>query len=143
MVPVLTEGGRSFKGAALYYLHDKRRAGEAERLTDERVAWTQTVNLPTDDAERGWRMMATTAMKADELKAAAGIKATGRKLTKPALAYSLSWHPDEAPTKAEQVEAAQETLKLLGLGEHQALIVCHTDEPQPHVHVIVNRLRAG
>ena len=140
MVPALTTGGRSFKGAALYYLHDKRRAGEAERLTTERVAWTQTVNLPTDDPDRAWRMMATTALKADELKAAAGIKATGRKLTKPALAYSLSWHPTEAPTKAEQIEAAQETLKLLGLSEHQALIVCHNDEPHPHVHVVVNRV---
>lgn len=140
MVPALTDGGRSFKGAALYYLHDKRRAGEAERLTTDRVAWTQAVNLPTDNPEIAWRMMATTAMKADELKAAAGIKATGRKLTKPALAYSLAWHPDEAPTKAEQIEAAQETLKRLGLTEHQALIVCHNDEPHPHVHVIVNRV---
>lgn len=140
MVPVLTEGGRSFKGAALYYLHDKRREGEAARLTDERVAWTQTVNLPTDDADRGWRMMATTAMKADELKAAAGVKATGRKLTKPALAYSLSWHPDEKPSQAEQIETARETLKLLGLSEHQALIVAHNDEPHAHVHVIVNRV---
>lgn len=140
MVPALTTGGPSFKGAALYYLHDKRQAGEAERLTSDRVAWTQTVNLPTDDPEKAWRMMATTAMKADELKAAAGIKNTGRKLTKPALAYSLSWHPDEKPTQAEQIEAARETLKLLGLSEHQALIVSHKDEPHAHVHVIVNRV---
>lgn len=140
MVPVLTTGGRSFKGAALYYLHDKRREGEAERLTSARVAWTSSINLPTDDPERAWRMMATTAMKADELKAAAGIKATGRKLTKPATAYSLSWHPDERPSQAQQIEAARETLQRLGLGEHQALIVCHQDEPHAHVHVIVNRV---
>jgi hypothetical protein len=140
MVPALTNGGRSFKGAALYYLHDKRRDGEAERLTSERVAWTHTVNLPTDDADRAWRMMATTAMKADELKAAAGVKSTGRKLTKPLTAYSLSWHPSERPSQAEQIEAARETLKVLGLSEHQALIVCHNDEPHAHVHVIVNRV---
>ena len=35
MVPAITAGGRSFRGAALYYLHDKRRDGEAERLTTE------------------------------------------------------------------------------------------------------------
>lgn len=140
MVPALTKNGRSFKGAAAYYLHDKRRGGEAERLTAERVAWTQTVNLPTNDADRAWRMMATTAMKADELKAAAGVKATGRKMTTPVFAYSLSWHPTEQPTKADQIEAARETLKLLKLEEHQALIVCHTDEPHAHVHVIVNRV---
>jgi hypothetical protein len=52
MVPAITEGGRSFKGAALYYLHDKRKPGEAERLTSERVAWTHTLNLATDDPDR-------------------------------------------------------------------------------------------
>lgn len=140
MVPALTKGGPSFKGAALYYLHDKRESGEAERLTAERVAWTHTLNLPTDDPDKAWRMMATTAMKAGELKAAAGVKATGNKLTKPALAYSLSWHPDEKPSQAEQIEAARETLQLLGLSEHQAVIVAHRDEPHAHVHVIVNRV---
>ena len=30
MVPAITAGGRSFRGAALYYLHDKRQDGEAE-----------------------------------------------------------------------------------------------------------------
>lgn len=39
MVPYITDRGHSFKGAGLYYLHDK---GEQ---TNERVAWTHTVNL--------------------------------------------------------------------------------------------------
>jgi len=52
MVPAITAGGRSFKGAALYYLHDKRQNGEAERFTSERIAWVETVNLPTGDPER-------------------------------------------------------------------------------------------
>jgi hypothetical protein len=80
MVPAITEGGRSFKGAAAYYLHDKRQPGEAERMTGDRVGWTETVNLATDDAERAWRMMVHTAMMQGELKAASGEKATGRKL---------------------------------------------------------------
>ena len=72
MVPAMTEPGRSFKGAVAYYAHDKRQEGEAERLTSDRVAWTHTVNLATDDPERAWRIMAHTAMSQDELKAAAG-----------------------------------------------------------------------
>ena len=140
MVPKLTAQGRSFKGAASYYLHDKREEGEAVRLSGERVAWTETINLPTTDPERAWRMMAYTAMAQAELKEAAGQAVTGKKLTKPVLAYSLSWHPDEQPTKADQLEAAQATLKVLGLEGHQAVIVCHNDEPQAHVHIIVNRV---
>jgi len=140
MVPAITEGGKSFKGAALYYLHDKRQEGEAVRFTGGRVAWTEVLNLATDDAERAWRRMAQTAMAQAALKQAAGEKATGRKLTKPVLAYSLAWHPGEKPDKAEQLAAARETLNILGLAEHQAIIVCHNDEPHTHVHILVNRV---
>ncbi len=140
MVPAIAAGGRSFKGAVLYYTHDKRRKGEAVRLTTDRVAWVETVNLPTGDPERAWRIMAHTAMMADEIKAAAGIKATGRKLKNPVFAYSIAWHPGERPAKAEQIEAARASIEAQGLEGHQAIIVCHDDEPQAHVHIIVNRV---
>ncbi|PZR93923.1 MAG: hypothetical protein DLM68_00330 [Hyphomicrobiales bacterium] len=140
MIPAITEGGRSFKGAALYYLHDKRQAGEAERLTSERVAWTHTVNLATDDPERAWRIMAHTAQNQAGLKAAAGVKNTGRKLTKPVHAYSLAWHPDEKPTKEDQLNAARDSLTAQGFDGHQAVILSHNDEPHAHVHILVNRV---
>jgi hypothetical protein len=140
MTPVLTEGGRSFKGAAAYYLHDKRQPGETERFTSERVAWTHVLNLPTEDAERAWRMMVHTAQSQGELKAASGGKKTGNKLKTPVLAYSLSWNPEERPTNEDQLEAARETLKVLGLEGHQAVIVSHNDTPHPHIHVLVNRV---
>ena len=38
------------------------------------------------------------------------------------------------------LEAAKETLDVLKMEEHQALIVCHNDTAHPHVHVIVNRV---
>lgn len=134
MIPAIMKGGRSFKGAARYYLHDKGAQ------TTGRVAWAETVNLPTDDPDKAWRMMAHTAMTQDALKEAAGVKATGRKLTTPVFSYSLSWHPTEKPTREEMAEAARETLSVLGLDGHQAMIVCHNDEPHPHVHVLVNRV---
>ena len=134
MVPKLAGRGSSFKGAGQYYLHDK----QAE--TSERVAWTETVNLRTANSDRAIRVMAATAMDRDALKLAAGIKAGGRSSDKVVQTYSLAWHPEQQPSKAEMVEAAKESLDVLGLSEHQALIVCHTDEPHPHVHVIVNRV---
>src|SRR2546423_2396506 len=140
MVPARTAGGRSFRGAFLYYAHDKRRDGEAVRFTTDRVAWVETVNLPTGDPERAWKIMAHTALAQAELKAAAGIKATGRKLKNPVFAYSLAWHPGERPTKAEMREAARSSLEAQGLEEHQAIILRNADEPQAHVHIIVNRV---
>src|SRR5256714_2548884 len=140
MVPAIAAGGRSFRGAALYYLHDKRQDGEAVRLTADRVAWVETVNLPTGDPERAWRIMAHTALAQAELKAAAGTKATGRKLKNPVFAYSIAWHPGERPTKAEMMEAARSSLEAQGLEQHQAIILCHDDEPQAHVHIVANRV---
>ena len=132
--------GSSFKGAALYHLHDKRLEGETVRLTDARVAWTETVNLRTTDPEKAWRIMVATAENQAALKQAAGMKMTGRKLTKPVYTYSLAWHPEQKPSQAEMLGAAKETLQVLGMEEHQALIVCHNDTAHPHVHVIVNRV---
>ena len=65
MVPVIAGMGTSFKGAFLYYCHDK------DALTDARVAWTETLNLMADTAEKAWRFMAYTAQSHDRLKQAA------------------------------------------------------------------------
>lgn len=142
MIPNVTKSGSSFKGAAAYYLHDKREAGEDERTTTERVDWTATRGLATDDPELAIKIMAATAMDQDRLKKEAGIKNTGRKSADSVYAYSLAWHPDEAENidKAEMLKAADESLKAIGAQDHQAVIVAHNDEPHPHVHVILNRV---
>ena len=135
--------GRSFKGAMAYYTHDKRGPEAGQHPTSaERVAWTETRNLATDRPEVATRVMIATAERADELKAEAGIKATGRKAQNPVMAYSLAWHPNEAgkPDRAEMSRAANDSLRVLGLEKHQAVIVAHRDTAHPHVHVIVNRV---
>ncbi|MCV0381726.1 relaxase/mobilization nuclease domain-containing protein [Nitratireductor sp.] len=134
MVPKVAARGSSFKGAGAYYLHDKKAA------SSERVAFTYTENLPVNDPARAIDCMAYTAMHQNDIKAAAGAARTGRKLTQPVYTYSLSWAPDEEPTKEEMIEAARESLKALGLDEHETLMVAHNDEPHPHIHVIVNRV---
>ena len=134
MVPKVAGRGNSFKGAAQYYLHDKGAQ------TAERVAFAETVNLPTRDPEKAFKCMAWTALHQNEIKARAGGSAKGRKLQYPVYTYSLAWAPDEKPTRQEMLGAAKETLKVLGLHEHEAILVSHRDEPHPHIHVIVNRV---
>jgi hypothetical protein len=136
MVPKVAGKGRSFKGAGQYYLHDKN-ADSADR-----VAFTHTLNLPTDDPELALRHMAYTAMHQDRIKAQAGVKATGRKSAQSVYTYSLSWAPDEAPTREEMIAAGQESLQELGLEGHEVLMVAHDDEPHPHLHLIVNRVHS-
>jgi hypothetical protein len=134
MVPKVAGGGRSFVGAGLYYLHDKKAS------TRERVAFTHTENLPTRDPDKAIKCMAYTAMRQQQLKVRAGGSAKGRKLTQPVYCYSLSWAPGEDPSQEEMIGAAKESLKILGLADHETLFVGHNDEPHPHIHVIVNRV---
>lgn len=134
--------GRSFKGAFSYYLHDKREPGQSGPLnTSERVAWTETRNLETDDMRTAQRVMIATAENEQTLKREAGRR-VGKRTEFPVYSYSLSWHPtkEPAPTREEMVRAADESLKTLNAEGRQAVIVCHTDRDHPHVHVIVNRV---
>ncbi|MFW6027321.1 MAG: relaxase/mobilization nuclease domain-containing protein [bacterium] len=134
MVPKVAKKGTSFKGAGQYYLHDKQAD------TAERVEFTHTENLPTDNPETAIKCMAHTAMRQNEIKAANGAARTGRKLTYTVYTYSLAWAPDEQPTQEQMIEAGQESLRELGLDRHEVLMVAHNDEPHPHLHLIVNRV---
>ena len=134
MIPKITKGGSSFKSALQYYLHDKGAD------TQERVAWAQTENMRTEDPQKAWRVMAYTAKEQDRLKEASGQSRAGRKLEKPVFAYSLAWHPEQSPDAEHMLETARESLEMMGLSDHECVIVAHRDEPQKHVHVIVNRV---
>jgi len=134
MNPCVTTGGRSFHGSYLYYMHDK------DSDSRDRVAWTHTENMLTRDPDLAWKVMAYTAKSQDRLKEASGQVATGRKCEKPVMAYSLSWHPEQDPDKDHMLQTALDSLKVLGLSEHECMIVAHRDTPHRHVHVIVNRI---
>lgn len=135
MVPKLHPKGSSFAGAAAYLLHDKDRADTAER-----VEWTATRNLSTDNPHVGWRVMVATARDQNRLKEHAGIANTGRKSSKHVLHLTLSWHPEQNPTKEQMLEAADGALAALKASDRQALIVAHNDELHPHIHLMINRV---
>ena len=140
MIPKINGLGRSFAGVAAYCLHDAPEPDDRSPETSERVAWTDTRNLPTIRAERAARLMAATAKAAPDLKRLAGGSPGGRKLAKPVLHYSLSWARDETPTRQEMSRAVDGSLEALGLESHEALIVAHDDTRHPHVHVVANRV---
>jgi hypothetical protein len=103
------------------------------------VLWWHTENLPTDDPERAWRLMAHTAMHADDIRRQAGGKTTGRKAEKPVYWFSLSWHEEQQPVREHMIVTGRSALAALGFQEHQAVMVSHGDGV-PHIHVIVNSI---
>jgi len=132
MNPVEIGKGKSFKGLAAYLLHDTGRAQSAER-----VGWSQSFNLDGADAERAWKLMAATAMSADKLKEAAGIK-KGKPVTNSVYHLALSFNPGDRPSEQTQRAAVTGALSALGLEQYQALAIGHTDTDHAHVHVMVN-----
>ena len=104
------------------------------------MRFTGTLNLASDDPRRAINEMIYTAEHAQDIKAAAGVKATGRKLEKPVYTFSLSWHPSEDPRQDQMLAAAESALKALKMDGHQVLMVAHNDTAHPHIHVIVNRV---
>lgn len=139
MIPRI-QTGSSFKGAALYYFHDKRQPGDTGPQTSERVAWTYAVNTLEDDPEHVIREMQRTAFTQQHLKLASGNRGDGRPVRNTVMTVALSWSPDQTVSREQMIEAAHSFLKHMGWQHHQALFLQHTDTAHPHMHIILNRV---
>lgn len=137
MTPVEIGQGKSFRGLAAYLLHDPRQEGEQARASTERVGWVQSYNLDGAGGDSAWRLMAATALSANDLKAAAGIK-KGKAAVNTAFHFSINFNPADRPSEEIERAAVEGALKAIGLDEYQALAVRHTDHERSHVHVMVN-----
>jgi len=131
MNPVEITQGKSFKGLSQYLLQDENRE------TAERVGWVQTFNLADADGDQAWRLMLATANSANALKEASGIK-QGKAVKNTVYHYSINFNPEDKVTPEIQQRAVAESLKVLGMDDHQALAVEHTDKAHNHIHVMVN-----
>jgi len=134
MVPNVNARGTSFKGVTAYLMHDKGNA-----VSSERVAWSATRNLHTNDIENAAKIMAYTDMNADSLKQSFGGSAAGAKREAGAVHhFSLSESPEHNPTQEQWENYVEQNIKVLGLEEHQYYMVAHNDQEHDHVHVVVN-----
>ena len=142
MIGRIHAGGGNFGGLIAYLTHDAGTEADPRPDTDERVGFTEVENLVpcSGELDAAARLMAATVRDADALKQLAGVHPSGRRLQKPVYHFSLSWAPDENPTRAEMLIAAQGSLRSLGMGDRQAVVIEHRDRPHPHVHVVVNRV---
>ena len=113
----------NFRGIARYL--ETPKAHREDRI---RVAWIEGRNVVSDENLR-------TAAREMELIAAGNIRAR-----RPALHLSISWAPEDDPSRSQMAEVSDRVLKKLNLQEHQAMLVAHGDEHYAHVHTMVNRV---
>ncbi len=64
----------------------------------------------------------------------------GPKAKRPVLHAVLGWHPSDLRwlTREHLVSTVRDALRAMGLREHQAVWVTHTDTGRPHVHIVAN-----
>lgn len=131
MIVRVVARGQSFKKLAAYLT--------SPRDGQHRALWTATENLAADDPRTAAKIMAHTAIHADELKAASGIGNGGRKSKiGPVYHVILSWAEGQKPTPEQQQEAARSMLRAVGLEQAQVLIAAHNDNGKEHIHLMVN-----
>ncbi len=144
MIIRIQANGGSFRGAGLYYLHDKSADHSLENhlkpKTDERVWFTDTRNCLSMDPDRALEEMWRTAEDQAYLKMQAGVKRGGRVCEDPTKTLSLSWHKNDQPTPEHMVEAGDALMKHMGWDTHQAVYVGHNDTEHRHIHIILNRV---
>ena len=126
--------GRSFKGALGYLL-----SGSREQPNPERVLYAETVNILSDLPEAAHEMAATWEARFRLMQNAGLAVKNGADNTAPVYHLVMSWTPEEdPPAPQEMADNAKQLLSLLGLAEHEAVLVVHGDTANPHIHIIVN-----
>src|SRR6266705_2509857 len=116
-----TSSGRRFAALARYLVFG--RSGDEP----ERVAWTASRNLGTEDPEVAAALMQATAN-------------ANLQVESPVYHLTINFDPEDPVTPERMQAVADRVLADLGLAEHQALLVAHRDRSHPHVHIMVNRV---
>ncbi|OZC01125.1 relaxase/mobilization nuclease domain-containing protein [Rubricoccus marinus] len=111
--------GASFQALGTYLVGDESRVG-----------WVETRNTLARDPRA-----VVAEMERD-------VALSRSRVEKPVYHLALSFDPTDAPTRDELRGAVDRTLQDLGLGDHPALVVAHTDTDHAHVHVMVSRVGA-
>src|SRR5699024_11998978 len=58
----------------------------------------------------------------------------------PVYPVSLSYSPEDTPSKDMMLDDGHQVLQALGLDDHQAIFVAHQDTDHKHLHMMINRV---
>lgn len=136
MLPDITKG-KGISGTVRYVLGQGRGHGNDWHPGEEsRVAWLSGQGFGFDIENRADADLARRIMEF----AAANQTSRTKRCEKDALHLSLSWHPDEQPTRPQMEAAAAAALKSLGMENARALFAAHNDTNHPHLHIVASRI---
>ena len=134
--------GRGISGTVRYVMGEGKRDPVTGKIPEHapglesRVAWFSGTGFgfPIDSRER-----LDIARRVMEWAAQNQTSKT-KKCIDDCLHLSLSWHPDEKPTRADMEAAAHSALAKLGMANARAIIVAHNDTDHAHLHLVISRI---
>lgn len=136
MLPDITKG-RGVSGTIRYVLGQGRgRGNDWQEGMESRVAWLGGQGFGFEIESREDAELARRVMEF----AAANQTSRTKRCEKDALHISLSWHPEERPTREQMEEAARGALKSLGMESARAVFAAHNDTDHVHVHIVASRI---
>ena len=101
--------------------------GKIGNPSTDHVQWVFAQNSPSHDPYQVAKFMEATA-------------ALSYRTKKPAYHVMIAWSPDEDPTPELMQDIARKTLDMADLGEHEALVMGHSDTDHKHLHMLINRV---
>lgn len=131
--------GSTSSSASFGDLGSYLESGKGGVPAEDRVAWVESSGVVRDvgdtaNAERAARIMEATADRTPQC-------------TEPCYHLSISFDTSDLPggptdpaSKDLMLSVADDTLRDLGLGGHQVVVVAHGDREHPHMHLMVNRV---
>ncbi len=129
--------GRSFKGALDYLLEGHKNTAN----NPARVVLAERVNIWSDLRNAAHEMAETWANRFLLMQYRGHRRGGGRDNVAPVYRFVISWSQDEdAPSPKEMADHARQILHLIGLGDHEAVLVVHGDTDHPHIHVVANTI---
>jgi hypothetical protein len=114
--------GKSFGGLVAYL-----ERGPREHPDLDRVAWSATRNLDTDNPAEAAQVMRYSA-------------SDNPRVEKPVYHFGLSLQEGEHLTREQWEEIGGRVLTRMGLADHQAILIAHHDTDKEHIHIVVNRI---
>lgn len=146
IAPNRRDGKSSFKDLAKYIAEGIEQSGTPP-TTSTYVALTQYITAESVLDALGDKVEKTIAVEIGNLgslaEAPAEMYAVANKalhVANPVYHYILSWPEHERPATQDIFAAARETLKALGMHEHQYIIAIHANTDNLHAHIEVNRV---
>ena len=131
--------GSTSSGASFGALGSYLEGGKGDVPAEDRVAWVEGQGVVREvdgsvSVDRAARVMEATAD-------------LNPRCQEPCYHVSLSFDrrdlpggPGDPASREVMLGVARDTLRDLGLSEHQAVVVAHGDRRHPHVHLMVNRV---